>query len=116
MPRLRRLRQPQRSHDRAARGACCVRGVWGDWYHPGMTSQKPAELDGRGVGRPLKFDNPKHLRKRIEAYFKECDREEDTRVFSHTGELLQEIPAIEKGKRVLRKRIVCPKCFNDLWE
>ena len=45
------------------------------------------------IGRPLKFESVEELEKRIEAYFKECDREEDTRVFKHGKEkkLLQKI-------------------------
>jgi DNA-packaging protein gp3 len=82
-------------------------------YHDRMTV---AAQGSSGAGRPLKFQNAKHLRKRIEAYFRECDRQEDTRVFAHAGELLQEIPEIQKGKRVLKKRIVCSKCLQDLWQ
>lgn len=68
-----------------------------------------------GPGRPLKFENVDALQKSIDAYFTECDREEDTRIFEHEGEDLEEIPGIEKNTRVLRKRIVCKKCRRDLW-
>jgi hypothetical protein len=34
-------------------------------------------------GRPLKFGNVKELEKQIDAYFKHCELEEDTRVFAH---------------------------------
>lgn len=34
-------------------------------------------------GRPLKFKSAEELEKKIQAYFAECDRVEDTRVFKH---------------------------------
>src|SRR4051794_38097416 len=68
------------------------------------------------IGRPLKFASVEDLEKRIEAYFKECDRQEDTRVFAHGPELLQKVPEIKKGKRVVSKRIVCSRCLQDLWQ
>lgn len=45
-----------------------------------MTDSKPDKHPG---GRPLKFPTVKALQKAIDAYFAECDREEDTRVFKH---------------------------------
>src|SRR4051794_39387080 len=74
-----------------------------------------APQESASVGRPLKFKSVLELKLHVEAYFRECDREEDTRVFAHGPELLQEIPEIRKDKRVLRMRIVCSKCFQDLW-
>jgi len=35
------------------------------------------------AGRPLKFKTVKELQKKINAYFNECDRDEDTRVWMH---------------------------------
>ena len=39
-------------------------------------------------GRPLKFQSVEELQQQIDAYFAECEREEDTRVFRH-GEKFQ---------------------------
>lgn len=69
---------------------------------------------GPPVGRPLKFDNAKHLRKRIEAYFRECDRQEDTRVFKHPGWKIQEYPEIVRNKQIMRQEIICQNCCREL--
>jgi hypothetical protein len=63
------------------------------------------------LGRPLTFESPEILQKQIDAYFKECDRQEDPCVFAHAEKVLQQVPDIEKGKRVIKKWIVCSKCF-----
>jgi len=48
-------------------------------------------------GWPIKFESVAALQERIEAYFKECDREEETRLIKHGSELGEKIPVIEKG-------------------
>ena len=67
------------------------------------------------MGRPLKFATVEELEKRIEAYFRDCDREEDTRVFAHGKELLEKLPYIDEktNKRRVRNRIVCDRCRRD---
>lgn len=50
------------------------------------------------IGRPLKFDSAEELDCRINAYFDDCDKVEDTRVWSH-DEIVEE-----------RKRRVCCLC------
>src|SRR5439155_9847238 len=92
-------------------GGCCAYRT--SCYDASMTDPKTPEK--HAGGRPLKFDNVAELEKRIEAYFKECDREEDSRIFKHGKEVLEKIPTIEKGKRVLKKRIVCSVCRQELW-
>jgi hypothetical protein len=54
------------------------------------------------AGRPLKFKTAKELQKKIDAYFKECDRNEDTRIWKH-GET-----AIEG------KNEICMDCENNI--
>ncbi len=40
------------------------------------------------AGRPLKFGSVEELQSKIDAYFNECDREEDTRTWKH-GEIVE---------------------------
>lgn len=46
-------------------------------YSAGMTD------DNQPIGRPLKFQSVEELSAKVDAYFAECEREEDTRVFQH---------------------------------
>lgn len=41
-------------------------------------------------GRPLKFTSVEDLEVRINQYFDECDRDEDTRVYAHEGREIEE--------------------------
>src|SRR5690348_14958095 len=59
-----------------------------------MTASKP-------VGRPLKFDTVEELETQINLYFDDCDKTEDTRVWSH-----DEIEPQEDGKRL------CTNCWK----
>lgn len=67
-------------------------------------------------GRPLKFPSVEKLEAAIDAYFAECDREEDSRVFEHGPERLEEVPYIDEktNRRKLKKRIVCETCRQDM--
>ncbi len=64
-------------------------------------------------GRPLKFPSVDELDAKIDAYFRECDREEDTRVFAHGASVEEEHEEIVKGKRVATKRLVCERCRRE---
>jgi hypothetical protein len=72
-----------------------------------MTAQK------NPVGRPLKFESVEAFEQQIDAYFTECDREEDTRIFAHAGYEVADYPELEKGQLVLKKQLVCQKCRRD---
>ena len=56
--------------------------------------------EARDRGRPLKFQSVEDLEVRINMYFDDCDKEYDTRKFTH-GELYE-----EDGKKF------CSKCFG----
>lgn len=55
---------------------------------------------GKPVGRPLKFETVEELETQINLYFDDCDKREDTRVWSHDEIIEQE------GKRV------CTNCWQ----
>jgi hypothetical protein len=67
-------------------------------------------------GRPLKYPSVEKLAAAVEAYFRECDREEDSRVFEHGEERVEEIPYIDEktNRRKVKKRIVCETCRQEL--
>ena len=53
------------------------------------------------VGRPLKFESVEALETKIEAYFSECDREEDTRIYEHGPTVQNDYEDLDKeGNRV----------------
>lgn len=80
-----------------------------------MTQASAEQESPAKKGRPLKFDDVAVLAARIDAYFKDCDREEDSRVFDHQGELIQAIPELDKdGNRIDKKRLVCSACLRSL--
>lgn len=67
--------------------------------------------DEKPIGRPLKFASVEELQTKIDAYFKEMDREEDTRVFEHGAtveDVYEEID--DKDNRVNKRRLVCELC------
>ena len=63
-------------------------------------------------GRPLLFTDVEELKQRIDAYFLEMDREEDTRVFAHESIEVEEYPDIDPKTQALttQKRVICTKC------
>src|SRR5688572_18143814 len=66
-------------------------------------------------GRPLKFATVDELEKKVEAYFKECDREEDSRVFSHAVDKKVEWREInDAGVEITKSQIVCTQCGKKL--
>lgn len=69
------------------------------------------------VGRPLKFESVELLEAKIEAYFRECDREEDTRIYEHGPTIQDDYEDLDKeGKRVSKTRLVCERCHqNPAW-
>ncbi len=60
--------------------------------------------DTNPVGRPLKFKSVEELQSRIDEYFSECDRDEDTRTWEH-GE-----PFEHEGKELCME---CKMSFSD---
>jgi hypothetical protein len=73
-------------------------------------------LETKPVGRPLKFQSVEELQAKIDAYFREMDREEDTRVFAHTTIIDEDYDVIEKDVRVSKKRIICEACRRNSYE
>src|SRR4051794_38977458 len=63
-------------------------------------------------GRPLLFESVEELQNRIEAYFMEMDRVEDTRVFEHESADIEEFTDVDEKTNAIvsRKRSVCPRC------
>src|SRR4051794_39397781 len=66
-------------------------------------------------GRPLLFTDVEELQQRIDAYFLEMDREEDTRVFEHEDSECEEYDDIDEKTYapVRRTRIICPRCKRN---
>jgi hypothetical protein len=66
-------------------------------------------------GRPLLFTDVEELKQRIDAYFLEMDREEDTRVFEHEDSEIEDYQDIDEKTQlvVARKRIICPRCNRN---
>lgn len=62
-------------------------------------------------GRPLKFQSVQELQAKIAGYFKEMDREEDTRIFEH-GETVEDVyeELDEHDNWVNKCRLVCSLC------
>jgi len=79
---------------------------------PHPKAKRPAQKIKNVGGRPLKllaqFKNVKGLQKAIDAYFAECDLEEDTRVYRHAKTIEWSDPADEKAPL----ESICTHCKN----
>ena len=65
------------------------------------------EIEKHPGGRPLKFQSVDELQTKIDAYFAECDREEDTRVYKH-GDTFDWIEEAKDGTHIPVVR--CKEC------